>query len=1330
MPFPIALRRYSLATTLIAVILIALVPTLVILALTLMKAGQSQREISTRQLMESAHIVARSTVSEMSMLQRLLRVSSGSGGFGTNELAAVAERIGGTHAIYHVRRNGDILDPPAAGLDPDLAAAVAGAMRNGEARLTNFLQPPGGGTPSMVSLVLPIARSPEADRVAVITARSSRLFGALARESKADGGVMMAITDGKGRIINRSVDGEAVIGRMVPDWDVLTALNADAGSFRARTLEGQEIVFAFQRIEHTPGWMAVAGEPAETFDARWQEPLHAMIGAAAVTITAALALAIMLVGRVLRPIKALAERSARIASDVDGVARYAAMPPTLIAEFDTLRVALDGAEAALRRSLAESRQAEAALRENYAMLMQAERLARIGSWTFDPQSGDFTSSPTLREMNGHPDDQPLRMEDLRDMVDEETFRRIEAAIECCARSGTPYGMELLHLRRDGRHFPAWLQGQAIRDENGRVTRIIGIVQDISERREQAELLFLLADNLPSGLILRLERRGGRLPVVAYISAGVERLIGLAPEQIIAEPERLARAIHPADRRAVYRALLRPHRVGDVIDLECRLTGRDGGILWVHTRAALRRATGNRMVWDGISIDITVEREAALALQSAKEAAEAAERAKSDFLATMSHELRTPMNTLIGMSRLAQHTVSPAKQRDYLRKINTSANVLLDLINDILDFSKIEAGRLLLENKVFRLEQMLDTVSSVNALRAEEKGLELAFSVAPDTPQVVRGDPLRLGQVLTNLVGNAIKFTETGDVVVLVRPVPAGHGVRLLFEVRDTGIGLSKEQIPGLFRPFVQGGADIPRRYGGTGLGLAISRQLVTMMGGEIWVESTPGEGSRFFFTVALEPVAEEEAPPGPALPTGQLRGRRALIVDDNASARMALSEMLEGFGMSVRAASDAPTALRLLAQEALAGGGFDVMLVDLRMPGMDGMELIRRLSSTLTLPKLPAVLMITAYGPAGLAEQPGVDAVLHKPVTPSVMFNTLNGVLSAVPRPRAAPVPARDMATLLSGRRVLVADDNALNREVASDFLELAGAEVVTAVNGRDAIEKLQGGQFDAVLMDVHMPVMSGLEAAREIRRNPGWEGLPVIALTAQARAEDQAQSLAAGMTGHLTKPIDEAALYRALLLAMGHGPEAAHAPAIDIASLRQRFGATPRLQRFVNGFLRDFGAMDREAAGFLEAGDIAGLAELAHRVKGTAGYFGAARLVEQAQQLEAAGRARELEAVRALLPGFCAEAASCLAALRSVQLQLVEGAGGALPASEARVLVDRAVPLVSRGEYAAFALLERLVAGLSGDAAAIAREALADFEATEIAATEAALARLRDSLA
>jgi two-component system sensor histidine kinase/response regulator len=596
-----------------------------------------------------------------------------------------------------------------------------------------------------------------------------------------------------------------------------------------------------------------------------------------------------------------------------------------------------------------------------------------------------------------------------------------------------------------------------------------------------------------------------------------------------------------------------------------------------------------------------------------------------------------------MTRLALSTELSVRQRNYLEKIDSAAGSLLSIINDVLDFSKIEAGGLRLEDTEFDLDTVLESLSDVTAMKAAEKGLEIIYAVADEVPRTLRGDPLRLGQVLINLLSNAVKFTPRGEVLVSVsNQPPHGGRVVLQFSVKDTGIGLEPGQISGLFQAFTQLGPHISRTYGGTGLGLAISRQLVELMGGRIWAEGDPGRGSTFHFTVD---VALSRDNPDAAAPAHRRRmtARRVLIADDNLHAREVLRDILRGFGLQPTAVGSGREALSELQAAAQAHRGYDLVLLDWRMPALDGIDTARRLRADSELATVPTVLMVTAFGGEELlhsAEQLGLAAVLIKPVTRSVLFNTLSTIFHDGPPAAAEPwrtggsAPGRGLrippeaAQKLAHRSVLVVDDNALNREVATDLLLAVNMKVDSATDGLDAIRKVSERYYDVVLMDVHMAGMDGLTAARQIRARPGLVKLPIIALTAQVMVEERGATLAAGMNAHLTKPIDEAVLYRTLIEVL----EASGGFSLA------RLGADPvRLQRLLSDFLHDTRDVPDTLRTRVQAGELPQAAALVHYIRGAAFYMEAPALCDCARRFEAAARQADATATRALLDEFIA---------------------------------------------------------------------------------------------
>jgi two-component system, sensor histidine kinase and response regulator len=668
------------------------------------------------------------------------------------------------------------------------------------------------------------------------------------------------------------------------------------------------------------------------------------------------------------------------------------------------------------------------------------------------------------------------------------------------------------------------------------------------------------------------------------------------------------------------------------------------------------------------------------IQDAMLRAEAATRMKSEFLANMSHEIRTPMNAIIGMSRLALMADPTPKQRNYLSKILGAGEHLLGIINDILDFSKIEAGRMTLDAVPFDLDDMLEHLSSIAAIKTDARRVELVFCVPRGVPGRLVGDPLRLGQVLINLTNNAVKFTEDGEIAVAVDVVEREAGrVVLCFSVSDTGIGMDADQLARLFQSFTQADNSITRRYGGTGLGLSISKQLVELMGGTITVTSTPGVGSRFSFTVPLG-IADADAAAGPA-PGAELQRMRVMVVDDSPGARDALVEMLDGFGIQADAVASGEESLARLAQAVHDGAPYQVVLMDYMMPGWDGVETIRRIRADARFAAPPAILMVSACTREGVLQQEGelpLSGFLTKPVGPALLYDSLLQVLRpdlAAPAGATAAQAAfgqQPDADRLAGARILLVDDNANNREVALDFLAVARMRVDAATSGPEAIRMAQHGDYDLVLMDIQMHGMDGFTATRAIRALPGCADLPIVAMTAHAMAGDREKSLAAGMNDHVVKPIDPNLLLRTLVTWIaparlaGRVPappaRAEPAPAIAAAAslpavrgidwqraLAGAGGQHQRLRRRVAGFLQEYAHAPQLMRDALAHGDYVPLQTLAHNLKSGAAYIGAAPLAQLAGTLEQDLRSNSAERVSVLAPDLIVALDSVLSGLARI---------------------------------------------------------------------------------
>ncbi|MCG6553635.1 MAG: response regulator [Candidatus Magnetominusculus sp. LBB02] len=555
-------------------------------------------------------------------------------------------------------------------------------------------------------------------------------------------------------------------------------------------------------------------------------------------------------------------------------------------------------------------------------------------------------------------------------------------------------------------------------------------------------------------------------------------------------------------------------------------------------SGIRQQDGHMCVVQIQDITTVVSREQLLRhqteqLEIAKEAAFNANKAKGDFLANMSHEIRTPMNAIIGMTYLLFKTPLDDKQRDYLSKVQSAATSLLGIINDILDFSKIEAGRLEIEHIPFHLDDVLHNVSNLITIKTDEKGLEFCFSIAKNCPLVLIGDPLRLGQILVNLANNAVKFTSSGEVIIHIEADEVtDEAVSIHFSVKDTGIGLTKEQIDNLFQAFTQADASTTRQYGGTGLGLSISKRLVEMMAGTIWVESTPGVGSTFHFTARLARQNAERR--RFRLPKDEYVGLRVLLADDNPASRDILKDTLEAFSFKVTPVASGKEALALLRQPDVQ---FDLVFVDWRMPEMDGIETIEEINRLLPQSKIPKIIMVTAYSREEVlnaVKDVPMDSFLLKPVSLSIMYDTLISVLGDDAAKTARLAKSHDMEVKglgsLAGARILLVEDNDINRQVATELLQAKGLTVDTATNGKEAVTAVMRHTYDAVLMDIQMPEMDGYEATRQIRAHEAFKDLPIIAMTANVLSGDSDKCIAAGMNGHIGKPFEPDDLYHTLV--------------------------------------------------------------------------------------------------------------------------------------------------------------------------------------------------------
>jgi PAS domain S-box-containing protein len=693
----------------------------------------------------------------------------------------------------------------------------------------------------------------------------------------------------------------------------------------------------------------------------------------------------------------------------------------------------------------------------------------------------------------------------------------------------------------------------------------------------------------------------------------EETLGYTLDELLSRP--YLHFVHPDDQYATAETAKTIRGGQPALSFENRYRRKDGSYRWLAWTSVPQVVQG---LTYAVARDVTEQKRAALELMQARETAEAASRAKSDFLANVSHEIRTPMNAVIGMAELLLDTPLRSVQREYLVALKESAESLLGLIGDLLDFSRIEAGKLELSPTTFDLREMLGDTLRTLGVRAHQKGLELVSRVAPEVPALVVADAARLRQVIVNLVGNAIKFTAQGEVLLEVeRGTGGGGSAEVRFAVSDTGIGIPPEKQKRIFEAFEQADGSTTREYGGTGLGLSIASRIVEAMGGKLEVESAPGHGSRFHFALRLAAPRAPEA--GPLVE--RLRGLRVLVVDDNATNRRILAETLDHWRMRPTLAEGSREALEALQKAAARRQPFAVALVDANMPELDGFALVEKLRRRRGVART-RVLMLTSGprpGDERRARALGVAAYLIKPVKQS---DLLDRILDALCEPSEA-ARGRTRARAAGRRlRVLVAEDNPVNQRVAAGMLERLGHRPHVVANGRAALEALERERFDLVLMDVQMPELDGLETTARIRETERARGghLPIVALTAHAMKGDEERCLAAGMDAYLAKPLEPQALVDQLARLF---PDTA----IDRARLLERVGGDARaLQDVARIFLADAPRHMAEIRRALARSDARALRGTAHTLKGALANFGAQGAVDAAFELQKLGDASDLE--------------------------------------------------------------------------------------------------------
>ena len=925
----------------------------------------------------------------------------------------------------------------------------------------------------------------------------------------------------------------------------------------------------------------------------------------------------------------------------------------------------------MTEDVTERLQSKEALQASEQLFRSIFENAQIGIGVFKIDKRELSPNRALQEMLGYSEKELGRLETWDAITDpEESASDAKRYAELVEGKRDKDEWEQRLVRRDGRIVVTSVRFSLLRDTAGRPQYVASLQEDITERRTAEDLLRkreeeLRRANFLADTALELSKAGyWHVPLdgSGWYNSSPRRVevFGEIPrpdfryrlDEMFAHASEGDETAAKAAREAFNAAVEGKRATYDTVFAYKRPI--DGRIAWVHALGHVQKdADGKATDMYGVSQDITEFKRLEAELVAAKEVAEAATRAKSNFLANMSHEIRTPMNAILGMTHLALKTELTAKQTDYLTKTKVAAQALLGIINDILDFSKIEAGKLDMEKAEFRLDGVLENVSSVVSQKAHDKNLEFLIAAPHGLPPNLVGDALRLGQILINLVNNAVKFTERGEIVVTVaieERMP--DRVKLKFSVRDSGIGMTPEQTARLFQAFSQADTSTTRKYGGTGLGLSISKRLVEMMGGEIWVESAYGAGSTFLFTASFG-VGSGGLEQRHFIP--DLVGKRALVVDDNALACEILADTLKGFALRVDWVSSGEAALRELAA-ADSRDPYQVVLMDWHMPGMDGLEASRQIIRGGLLKHVPKIVMVTAFGREEIraqAEEMGIRGYLLKPVSPSLLYDTLMDVFGMADRETGRlrqvreDVPSPDA----NGIRILLVEDNEVNQQVAAELLESAGADVRIANNGGEAVEILSEGNepplFDVVFMDLQMPEMDGFTATRLLRAQPRLQGLPIIAMTAHALVEERQRCLDAGMNDHVSKPIDPDALFATLLrwtkprqtreetiasLPVEKVKEVTfpEIPGVDVEGGLKRVAGNKRLYR---DLLQQFAAKQADAgsqiSAAIESGDSHLAERMVHTIKGVAGNIGLGKVLEAAEKLEGAIRREEADRFR-----------------------------------------------------------------------------------------------------
>jgi two-component system, sensor histidine kinase and response regulator len=915
----------------------------------------------------------------------------------------------------------------------------------------------------------------------------------------------------------------------------------------------------------------------------------------------------------------------------------------------------------LVRDISARKKQEQAHRRTREVLDRTGRIAQVGGWEIDLITTELTWSEEALRLVGLPSDyRPTLEEGIHQLFAPDAQAVIKGAIEKAIAEHGGFAVDLPLTRADGR--PIWVRVTgSVECEEGKPVRMVGATQDVSERvaeqaalQEANERASLAAEYSGVGiwswdLSTNLTTWNSWMYRHYGMTEGNDRLAG---------HEIQASRIHRDDRRSVEQALRDCIDGIKPFDMMFRVVWDDRSVHHLRSAGQTKHdEKGKPLRMVGTDWDVTELVKANETSWRALQIAQDSNRTKSDFLANMSHEIRTPMNAILGITYLARRANPGRKQLDYLTKIGNAAESLLGIMNDILDFSKIEAGKLELEVISFSLTDILRNLLDVVGQKAEDKGVALVISVSADVPTQLVGDPLRLGQILINLVNNAIKFTDAGEITVRVEADEiSSNDLRLNILVADTGIGMSPEQVANLFQSFHQGDTSFTRKYGGTGLGLAICKRLCELMKGQITVQSELGKGSDFRFTARFG-IATNMALWPPAGADDQQQ-KYILIVDDSQNTRHSLVAMLDGSGYQAKAVSSGEEALTALARASQSGRPIDLVLMDWRLPGINGIEASRRIKANPTFSRIPEILMVSAFEREEILTGHSdviFDGFLSKPVSRRNLLDAIAAVLGSHAAP-GEPVPAAVATTTgapeLVGRRVLLVEDNEVNRFLAIELLNDLGIDVSIASNGRECVDRVHAEPFDVVLMDIQMPVMDGLTATKLLRAESRFQSLPIVAMTAHAMGGDRERSLEAGMNDHLTKPINPQVLMETLVRWMPAKPIGQpviekeqrpavssseevpeHLPPFDIpAALARANGKPGLLRKMLLSFHGQYKSAAAELRRQIAEGKTEEASRLAHTLKGVAATLEAKELASTAANIEHALREGLMDGLEGLI--------------------------------------------------------------------------------------------------